>query len=88
MPKVCSPVPRQQCPDQSTVGQLHTPQLVPSSFTFEETLLNVSDFNVSDEEKSMFIDFVQKMIRWDPKERATARQLLEDPWLYSDFDAR
>lgn len=35
------------------------------------------------EDKSMFLDFLRKMLGWDPEKRQTARQLLEDPWLVS-----
>jgi serine/threonine-protein kinase SRPK3 len=37
------------------------------------------------EEKRMFIRFAKKMIQWDPEERSTAKELLNDPWLYTDF---
>lgn len=60
----------------SFTGCFLTPELIPSSFTFEETVSSING-----EEKSMFINFVRKMIRWDPKERATANELLRDPWL-------
>lgn len=32
----------------------------------------------------MFIEFVRKMIRWNPAERSTAKELLTDQWLYTD----
>jgi serine/threonine protein kinase len=38
------------------------------------------------EDKRMFIEFVQRMIKWNPEERSTAKELLQDPWLYADFD--
>ncbi|GFF63546.1 hypothetical protein IFM47457_00404 [Aspergillus lentulus] len=31
--------------------------------------------------EKMFIQFVRKMLRWDPEERQSARELLMDPWL-------
>jgi hypothetical protein len=34
----------------------------------------------------MFIQFVKRMIKWRPEERSTAKELLQDPWLYTDFD--
>lgn len=33
------------------------------------------------EDKIAFLNFVRRMIRWLPEERATAGELLEDPWL-------
>jgi serine/threonine protein kinase len=33
------------------------------------------------EEKGKFIRFIKRMLKWDPDERATASELLEDPWL-------
>jgi serine/threonine protein kinase len=32
------------------------------------------------EEKRLFLNFVQRMLRWMPEDRATAGQLLGDPW--------
>ncbi|KZF22544.1 CMGC protein kinase [Xylona heveae TC161] len=37
-------------------------------------------------EKELFLNFVRKMLRWLPEERKTAKELREDPWLYSDLD--
>jgi hypothetical protein len=33
----------------------------------------------------MFIEFVQRMIKWHPEERSTAKELLQDPWLYVEL---
>jgi serine/threonine-protein kinase SRPK3 len=33
----------------------------------------------------MFIKFVKRMIKWRPEDRSTANELLDDPWLYTDF---
>lgn len=33
------------------------------------------------EEKTRFIEFAKRMVCWEPSKRATARELLEDPWL-------
>lgn len=35
----------------------------------------------------MFVEFVRGMIKWLPEERSTAKELLQDPWLYAEFDA-
>jgi len=34
----------------------------------------------------MFIEFIRRMIKWHPEERSTAKELLQDPWLYAEFD--
>jgi serine/threonine protein kinase len=60
-------------------GRLQNPDLIPTDFSFDTTISSVSG-----DEKKMFIDFVQKMIRWDPSERSTAKELLKDPWLWDD----
>lgn len=54
--------------------------IVLSNFTFESTLSKVNG-----EEKRMFITFVNRMIKWNPEERSTAKELLQDPWLHNDF---
>jgi hypothetical protein len=33
----------------------------------------------------MFIEFAQRMIKWVPEERSTAKELLQDPWLYAEL---
>ena len=35
-------------------------------------------------ENDLFITFMRKMLQWDPEARATARELLEDKWLFSE----
>jgi serine/threonine protein kinase len=40
---------------------------------------------MSGEEKLRFIRFIERMLKWSPEERSTARELLDDPWLYEDF---
>ncbi|KIW15666.1 hypothetical protein PV08_05715 [Exophiala spinifera] len=59
-------------------GRLHQPDLIPPAFSFETTIASLDG-----EEKRLFIAFVQKMIRWLPGERSTAKDLLKDPWLYT-----
>ena len=46
--------------------------------SFEESELYLEGRN-----KDIFIQFVRKMVKWDPIERQTAKELLEDPWLAS-----
>ncbi|KAK2873398.1 hypothetical protein FQN49_002396 [Arthroderma sp. PD_2] len=61
-------------------GNLQNPSLVPEVFSFESTICNMSG-----ERKRMFIKFVQRMIKWKPEERSTAKELMSDPWLHEDF---
>lgn len=56
------------------------PDMVPTNFNFD-TVIN----NIHGEDKRMFIEFVKRMIKWRPEERSTAKELLDDPWLYADF---
>jgi serine/threonine protein kinase len=32
-------------------------------------------------EKVLFLNFIRKMLTWDPEVRATANELIEDEWL-------
>ncbi|EHK16493.1 uncharacterized protein TRIVIDRAFT_195425 [Trichoderma virens Gv29-8] len=61
-------------------GELKDPGRIPSDFSFENTIGFMSG-----EEKLRFIRFVKRMMKWSPKERNTARELLDDPWLHEDF---
>ncbi|KAI9931153.1 hypothetical protein ASPWEDRAFT_178666 [Aspergillus wentii DTO 134E9] len=64
----------------TAAGTLKNEDLVPSNFSFESTL---SKFH--GEEKRMFVNFVERMIKWNPDERSTAKELLQDPWLHNDY---
>ncbi|KAH0578358.1 hypothetical protein H2248_003972 [Termitomyces sp. 'cryptogamus'] len=35
----------------------------------------------SGDNKNLFLGFMRKMLKWDPRDRQTAKQLLEDEWL-------
>ncbi|KAL6247124.1 hypothetical protein RBB50_005467 [Rhinocladiella similis] len=37
------------------------------------------------EKKEKFLNFIRSMLQWDPKDRLTARELLDDPWL-NDYE--
>jgi len=39
------------------------------------------------EEKQQFLDFVTKMLQWQPEKRSTAKDLLEDPFLQLEDEA-
>lgn len=45
--------------------------------------LEDSEEYLEGENKEMFLRFVRKMLRWDPEERQSARELLTDLWLTS-----
>ncbi|KAE8322327.1 kinase-like domain-containing protein [Aspergillus sergii] len=39
--------------------------------------------NLRDTEQSLFLCFMRKMLQWRPEDRASAKELLADPWLKS-----
>lgn len=45
--------------------------------------LEMSERRLEGKKKSMFLQFIRKMLQWVPEKRHTAKQLLEDPWLRS-----
>lgn len=45
------------------------------------TSLEDSEYNLEGENKSLFLAFVRKMLRWKAEERGAARELLADTWL-------
>ena len=38
-------------------------------------------YYIHDDEAQAFADFLKRMLDWYPNKRATAREMLEDPWL-------
>ncbi|KAK4990725.1 hypothetical protein LTR66_006728 [Elasticomyces elasticus] len=36
---------------------------------------------IVDEDKELFLYFMRRMLCWLPEDRATAKELMEDPWL-------
>lgn len=57
-------------------GQLKDLGWIPHDFDFDSSIASMEG-----EEKGRFIRFIKRMLKWDPDERATASELLEDPWL-------
>ncbi|KAI0112235.1 kinase domain protein [Nemania sp. FL0031] len=49
------------------------------------TSLEAVAIYLTGEEKRRFLEFVRKMLNWDPAQRSTAGQLLRDPWLNCAF---
>ncbi|RPD55439.1 putative CDK4/6 [Lentinus tigrinus ALCF2SS1-7] len=45
--------------------------------------LELSEDRLDGEKKAQFLRFVRKMVRWRPEDRATAQELMHDPWLLS-----
>ncbi|KAJ5415840.1 hypothetical protein N7465_004535 [Penicillium sp. CMV-2018d] len=62
-------------------GQFKGTTIASSNFNFENSICHIHN-----EDKRMFIEFVQRMIKWHPEERSTAKELLQDPWLYAEFE--
>ncbi|GLA86230.1 hypothetical protein AtubIFM56815_010486 [Aspergillus tubingensis] len=58
-------------------GQWNASEEIPS------ISLDDSEEYIEGEDKQMFMNFMRKMLRWDPEERQSARELLTDPWLTS-----
>ncbi|CAH0040708.1 unnamed protein product, partial [Clonostachys rhizophaga] len=48
-----------------------------------ELSLAHSEENLEEGEKQEFLRFVEGMLQWRPEDRKTAKELLQDPWLYS-----
>ena len=57
-------------------GNFLQPDLIP-----QISSLGSSVETVDGEEKERFLRFVERMLTWDPRHRATARELIKDPWL-------
>ncbi|OOG00365.1 hypothetical protein ASPCADRAFT_125 [Aspergillus carbonarius ITEM 5010] len=57
-------------------GKFLHEDLIPSDQTLEDTVTCLEG-----EEKSQFLGFARKMLKWMPEERGTAKELVDDPWL-------
>ncbi|KAL2010521.1 hypothetical protein VTN00DRAFT_6328 [Thermoascus crustaceus] len=58
-------------------GQFLAPNLVPHNLSLESTVVSLHG-----EERLKFLRFARRMLRWIPEERATAAELLGDPFLW------
>jgi serine/threonine-protein kinase SRPK3 len=54
--------------------------VIPTKFSLEGSISKISG-----EDKTMFMKFVRRMLTWEPKDRSTAKELLDDPWLKMEF---
>jgi serine/threonine protein kinase len=43
--------------------------------------LETEEKNLEGEEKVKFLSFIRRMLQWRPEDRASASELLQDPWL-------
>ncbi|PYH66775.1 putative protein kinase [Aspergillus vadensis CBS 113365] len=59
-------------------GQWKASEKIPSI-----SLDDSEEYYLEGENKQMFMNFMRKMLRWDPEKRQSARELLTDPWLAS-----
>lgn len=58
------------------VGQWRGEVPLPSATSLEE-----SEENLDGSNKEAFLQFIRKMLQWQPECRQTVKQLLKDPWL-------
>ncbi|KAF4973174.1 hypothetical protein FZEAL_9391 [Fusarium zealandicum] len=60
-------------------GKFKYPELIPDEmFTLEN-----STPMLDGQERALFLNFAKRMLTWLPEKRATAKELLDDPWLKS-----
>ena len=68
------------CPDLNSLiqgaGNPSTKTDILASFSLENSITKLEG-----EDKRLFLNFVRKMLQWDPKKRSTALELLDDPWV-------
>jgi serine/threonine protein kinase len=46
-----------------------------------DTSLETEEENLEGDEQTQFLVFIRKMLQWRPEDRASASELLKDPWL-------
>ncbi|KIW85314.1 hypothetical protein Z517_00704 [Fonsecaea pedrosoi CBS 271.37] len=59
----------------------HSGRLTTGVDLSDKQSLDTREERLDGENKRLFLEFVKSMLRWDPNERLTARELLDDPWL-------
>ena len=45
-----------------------------------------ADWRFKDDEQTEFLRFIRRMLNWVPEERASAKELLEDPFIKNEMD--
>lgn len=61
------------------LGAFMRKDLIPNAIGLQKSVLSLEG-----KDKDEFLRFVQKMLRWLPEKRKSAKELLEDPWLRPD----
>ncbi|KAB8253526.1 kinase-like domain-containing protein [Aspergillus pseudonomiae] len=64
-----------------SIRSLKDPILFPTNFNFQSLLKHIYG-----DDKTMFIEFVKRMIKRRPEERSSAKELLQGPWLAAEYD--
>ena len=62
-----------------TYGKLKCQEVAAKDCTFDAHFVRLEG-----NDKASFIAFIRRMLVWLPEQRATAKELLSDPWLQSD----
>ncbi|KAG5297006.1 protein kinase [Histoplasma ohiense] len=57
-------------------GAFRYPELIPEGLSLVDSLNQIEG-----EDKVSFLDFIMRMLRWQPEECSSAKDLLADPWL-------
>jgi serine/threonine-protein kinase SRPK3 len=61
----------------SVVDTFKSPELIPPNYTLEDSITTLAG-----DDKTLFLEFARSMLEWIPEKRKTAKELLQDPWLY------
>lgn len=68
------------------LADLHVPGQLKKGHYVAETSLEAESTALEGEPKAEFLRFLKRMLQWDPDKRASARELLKDPWLVISQD--
>ncbi|KAG6898854.1 hypothetical protein C0993_003519 [Termitomyces sp. T159_Od127] len=66
---------------KSTPGQFIAGIEVPPPMPWTKLETTLKVWEGEGEDRDLFLCFMKKMLQWDPQDRPTAKQLLEDEWL-------